>query len=128
MNDNYVRLARLFANLMIFRNIVVASIVKMRVILFVALLGFILSGCIKNNDYTPSPEATGEKIFKEACVQCHTPVSGNVMILRPEMANTGAIVERIKSGKGIGMPAFPNLTGDSAQSLAEYVLKNSIVR
>jgi len=101
---------------------------KMRVVLSLVLLGFVLSGCIRNNDYTPSPEASGEKIFKEACVQCHTPVSGSVMILKPEMANADAIMERVKNGKGIGMPAFPNLTGEPAQNLAEYVLRNSVTR
>ncbi|ABI60260.1 MULTISPECIES: c-type cytochrome [Nitrosomonas] len=103
----------------------------MKTILPVMLLGFVLfalGGCTRNNDYMPLSGATGEKIFKEACVQCHTPVSGNVMILRPEMANADAIMERVKNGKGIGMPAFPNLTGDSAQSLAEYVLINSVTR
>ncbi|MXS85095.1 cytochrome c [Nitrosomonas sp. HPC101] len=92
------------------------------------LLLFALSGCIRSNDYMPSSEATGEKIFKEACVQCHTPVSGNVMVLKSEMANADAIMERVKNGKGIRMPAFPNLTGDSAQRLAEYVLENSVAR
>lgn len=103
----------------------------MKTVLLVVLPGlmlFALGGCIRSNDYMPSPEATGEKIFKEACVQCHTPVSGNVMVLKPEMAHADAIIERVKSGKGIRMPAFPNLTGDSAQRLAEYVLENSATR
>ena len=101
---------------------------KMRVVLSLVLLGFVLSGCVRNNDYTPSPEASGEKIFKEACVQCHTPVNGSVMILKPEMANADAIMERVKNGKGIGMPAFSNLTGEPARNLAEYVLRNSVTR
>jgi len=102
--------------------------VKMRVGLSLMLLGFVLSGCIRNNDYMPSPEASGEKIFKEVCVQCHTPVSGSVMMLKPEMANADAIMERVKNGRGIGMPAFPNLTGEPAQNLAKYVLGNSVTR
>lgn len=88
----------------------------------------VLSGCSVNSDYLPSAGATGEKIFKEACVQCHTPVHGNVMILRAEVANPDAIIERIKYGKGLGMPAFPNLTGESAQSVAVYILENSTIR
>lgn len=61
-------------------------------------------------------------------MQCHTPVNGKVMILKPEMANKEAIIERVSNGKGFGMPAFPNLTKDSMQDLAEYVLKNSVTQ
>jgi mono/diheme cytochrome c family protein len=88
----------------------------------------VLSGCSVNSDYLPSTGAAGEKIFKEACVQCHSPVHGNVMILRTEVANPDAIIERIKYGKGFAMPAFPNLTGESAQSVADYILENSVIR
>jgi mono/diheme cytochrome c family protein len=88
----------------------------------------VLSGCSVNRDYLPSAGATGEKIFKEACVQCHTPVHGNVMILRAEVASPDAIKEKIKYGKGFGMPAFPNLRGEYAQSVADYILENSVIR
>lgn len=104
---------------------------KMKFVLFVVISGsllFALGGCARKNDYMPPAGATGEKIFKSACVQCHSPVSGKVMILRPEMANKEAIVERVRNGKGFGMPAFPNLTGDSVQSLVEYVLENSVTQ
>lgn len=107
------------------------NVVKMKFILSMILSGcllFTLGGCARKNDYMPPAGATGEKIFKEACVQCHTPVNGKVMILRPEIANKEAIVERVINGKGFGMPAFPNLTGDSVQNLAEYVLENSVTQ
>lgn len=108
-----------------------ANAVKMKFILFMILSGFLLftlGGCARKNDYMPPAGATGEKIFKGACVQCHTPVKGKVMILKPEMANKEAIIERVMNGKGFGMPAFPNLTGDSVQNLAEYVLENSVTQ
>lgn len=44
------------------------------------------------------------------------------------MASKEAIIEQIKNGKGFGMPAFPNLSGDAVQNLAEYVLENSVTR
>ncbi len=100
----------------------------MRIILSILLFGymlFMLSGCVRNSDYMPPAGATGEKIFKEACVQCHTPVMGKVMILRAETADREAIIERVRNGKGFRMPAFPNLRGDSVQNLADYVLENS---
>lgn len=103
----------------------------MKLILSMILSGcllFALGGCTRKSDYLPPIGATGEKIFKGACVQCHTPVNGKVMILRPEMASEEAIIERVMNGKGFGMPAFPNLTGDSVRNLAEYVLKNSVTR
>lgn len=108
------------------------DVVKMKLILSIMILSgcllFTLAGCVRKNDYMPPVGATGEKIFKGACVQCHTPVNGKVMILRSEMANKEAIIERVTNGKGFGMPAFPNLTGDSVQNLAEYVLENSVTR
>lgn len=95
------------------------------------LLGIIsvlvlVSGC--SDKYTPSTSATPESIFKEACVKCHNPINGKVMALSPEMANTAAIIERIKKGKGFGMPAFPNLTGETAEGLAQYILDNSVTK
>lgn len=96
--------------------------------LSLALAGYaliVLSGCAKNSDYMPSAGATGESIFKEACVNCHSPVNGKVMVLRPEVANSEAIIERVRNGKGFGMPAFPNLMGDSVQMLADYLLENA---
>lgn len=85
----------------------------------------VLSGCARNSDYMPSAGATGESIFKEACVSCHSPVNGNVMVLHAEMANSEAIIERVRNGKGFGMPAFPNLMGDSVQMLADYLIENA---
>lgn len=87
----------------------------------------LLSGCSKNQ-YTPAAGATPETIFNEACVKCHSPVNGKVMALSPEMANTAAIMERIKNGKGFGMPSFPNLTGNTAEGLAQYILDNSVTK
>lgn len=84
-----------------------------------------VGGCTRNSDYMPPAGATGESIFKEACAGCHSPVAGKVMLLRPEMANSEAIIERVRSGKGFGMPAFPNLMGDSVQLLADYLLENA---
>ena len=101
---------------------------KMRITLFAILsvcMMFVLGGCSRSSDYTPSAGNTGEEIFRDACAKCHSPVSDKVMVLKAEMANTKAITERVKNGKGFGMPAFPNLEGDSLQALADYVLENS---
>lgn len=84
----------------------------------------VLTGCSRDK-YMPTAGATPETIFKEACVKCHTPVNGKVMALSPEMANVDAIINRVRNGKGLAMPAFPNLMGDSVVDLAEYILENS---
>ncbi|SFM60398.1 c-type cytochrome [Nitrosomonas communis] len=87
----------------------------------------VLSGCSRDK-YMPEAGATPEIIFKEACAKCHSPVNGKVMALSPEMANKDAIIDRIRNGKGFGMPAFPNLMGDSVEGLAQYVLENSATK
>lgn len=48
------------------------------------------------------------------------------MNLSSEMANVNAITNKILTGS-IAMPAFPNIQGEPAQKLAEYVLDNSKV-
>lgn len=83
-----------------------------------------LSGCSRDK-YMPVAGATPETIFKEACARCHSPVNGKVMALSPEMANVDAIIDRVRNGKGLSMPAFPNLMGDSVVDLAQYILENS---
>jgi mono/diheme cytochrome c family protein len=93
-------------------------------LLLVGCALIVLSGCSRDK-YMPEAGATPEIIFKEACVKCHTPVNGKVMTLSPQMANVDAIIERVKYGKGISMPAFPNLMGDTIVDLAQYVLDNS---
>lgn len=83
-----------------------------------------LTGCTKSNDYMPPADASGETIFNAACVTCHKPDGGSVMMLSAKMANVDAIAHKVLTGS-MGMPAFPNLQGDPGKRLAEYVLSNS---
>ncbi|MCC2680804.1 MAG: Cytochrome c, class [Nitrosospira multiformis] len=46
------------------------------------------------------------------------------MILSEKMANKDAIIQKVQKGS-MGMTAFPNIQGEPAQRLAEYVLANS---
>lgn len=93
-------------------------------ILLVGCALIMLSGCSRDK-YMPVAGAPPETIFKEACVKCHSPVNGKVMALSPEMANVESIINRVRNGKGLAMPAFPNLMGDSVVDLAQYILENS---
>ncbi len=97
---------------------------KMNVALTASAL-FILVGCGASNDYTPPADATGENIFSTACTECHKPLSANVaMLLSESMANKEAITKKFQSGS-MRMPAFPNINGEAADRLAEYVLSHS---
>lgn len=84
-----------------------------------------LTGCAKTDTYTPAETASGEEIFSANCTKCHQPATdGKVMALSSKMATKEAIIEKVNKG-GMTMTSFPNITGEPAQRLAEYVLANS---
>lgn len=84
-----------------------------------------LIGCTKTDNYTPAATASGEEIFGLNCTKCHKPnTDGSVMVLNAAMANKDAIIKKVQGGS-MSMTAFPNITGEPADRLAEYVLANS---
>lgn len=83
-----------------------------------------INSCSKTDNYTPSDTISGEEIFNLNCTKCHKPEIDAVMRLSTEKTNKEAIVKKIQSG-GMTMPAYPNIKGESAERLAEYVLENS---
>lgn len=83
-----------------------------------------LAGCSKSDNYTPPENATGEDIFYSNCTKCHKPLTGSVMILSSAMTNKDAIIQKVQNGS-MKMPAFPNIKGEPAQRLAEFILENS---
>ena len=85
-----------------------------------------LSGCSRSNDFTATPDMSGEDIFKAACVECHSPKMGHVMLLNKDMNDADLIANQVLTGS-LSMPAFPNLQGEPAKKLAEYILANSQV-
>jgi len=87
-----------------------------------------LVGCGAGNDYTPPADATGERIFSTACTECHKPLKGDVaMILSEKVANKDALKNKFQNGS-MRMPAFPNIQGEAADRLADYLLANSEVK
>lgn len=97
---------------------------KMNLVLGVSALA-ILVGCGSGSDYTPAADASGEQIFSTACTECHKPVNADVAIIISEsVANKDAIINKVQSGS-MRMTAFPNIQGDAADRLAEYILANS---
>ncbi len=95
---------------------------KISVLLTVALVG--LAGCSKTDPYTPPENASGEDIFYASCSKCHKPEADRVMSLSSKMATREAIIEKVQKGS-MGMTAFPNIKGEAAERLAEFVLSNS---
>jgi cytochrome c551 len=94
-------------------------------LLLIAVASAGLIGCSKTDNYTPAETASGEDMFYANCTKCHKPeAAGNVMTLNTAVANKEAIIEKIQKGS-MGMPAFPNIKGESAQRLAEFILANS---
>jgi len=89
----------------------------------IAVVGLV--GCTKTDNYTPAPTASGEDIFNLNCTKCHKPnTDGSVMLVSAAMANKDAIIKKVQTGS-MSMAAFPNITGEPADRLAEYVLANS---
>jgi len=97
---------------------------KTTLLLAVSLLASLI-GCSKTDNYAPAENATGEDIFYANCTKCHKPeAAGSVMTLTSAMANKEAIIQKMHKGS-TSMPAFPNIKGEPAQRLAEFILANS---
>ncbi|MBK6618489.1 MAG: cytochrome c [Nitrosomonas sp.] len=88
----------------------------------IALSG--LAGCSKTDGYTPSATASGEEIFNMNCTGCHKPLSDGIIALSENMVTKDAIINKVQNGS-MRMTAFPNIQGEPADRLADYVLKNS---
>lgn len=90
----------------------------------ITLTGF-LSGC--SRDYTPAAAASGEDIFKGACMECHETIEGKDNIfyeLTAENKNIEFFSKKI-SGGSLLMPKFPNITADKLTAVSQYALDHS---
>ncbi|MCP3852328.1 MAG: cytochrome c [Gammaproteobacteria bacterium] len=88
----------------------------------------LLSGC--SRDYTPAAGASGEDIFKGACMECHEAIEGKENVfyeLKNEQKNAEFIADKISSGSLI-MPKFPNITGDSLKAVSQYAAEHSVTK
>lgn len=94
-------------------------------LLMIASTLAVLAGCAKTDDYKPAADISGEDIFVIACEKCHKPMrDGSIMSLGKDNANKDAIIKKIQNGS-LRMPSFPNIQGEAANRVAEYVLKHS---
>ena len=90
----------------------------------ITLSGFI-SGC--SRDYTPPETASGEDIYKAACMECHEAVEGKDNIfyeLSAENKNIEFFSKKVSSGSLL-MPKFPNISGDKLAAVSQYALDHS---
>jgi len=98
---------------------------KKLLLLTAATTTLLLSGC--SRDYTPAAGASGEDIFKGACMECHEAIEGKENIfyeLSSDKKNADFFAKRISSGSLL-MPKFPNITGDSLKAVSQYALEHS---
>ncbi len=94
-------------------------------LLLTASISLLLSACSK--DYTPAAGATGETIFKQACMECHEAIEGKDNIyyeLASDNKNIDFFQQKISSGSLI-MPKFPNITGEALTAVSQYALEHS---
>ncbi len=96
-----------------------------KLLLLTAGTTLLLAGC--SRDYTPVAGATGEDIFKGACMECHEAIEGKDNIfyeLSSEKKNADFFADKISSGSLI-MPKFPNITGDNLKAVSQYAVEHS---
>ncbi len=96
-----------------------------KLLLLTAATTILLAGC--SRDYTPAAGASGEDIFKAACMECHEAIEGRDNIfyeLSSDKKNADYFAKKISSGSLL-MPKFPNITGDSLKAVSQYALEHS---
>ena len=82
------------------------------------------TGCSVSNDFTPVAGNSGEEIFSNACIDCHTPEGSYIYDISPDSANVETISTIISKGEMV-MPAFPNIQGAELIAISEFVLSTN---
>ena len=78
-----------------------------------------------SRDYAPEANASGEQIYRAACMECHAPAAnGSIFILSGDHANAGYIAAQIKNGSLL-MPAFPKLSSDDLLKISSFAMEHS---
>lgn len=95
--------------------------------LTLAVAALAIAGCSKVNNYTPAAGASGEAIFKAACIECHKIEGGKIFELSADKASAAAITKKVTEG-GLMMPSFPGIKANELTGLGQYVIENSKVK
>ena len=99
-----------------------------KTLLFASSTILLLAGC--SRDYTPVAGATGEEIFKAACLECHEAIEGKENIyyeVSSDKKNAEFFAKKISSGSLL-MPKFPNVTGEALKAVSQYAAEHSVVK
>ena len=95
-------------------------------LLFAATSALLMAGC--SRDYTPPAGASGEEIFKAACIECHEAIEGKENMyyeIASDKRNAQFFANKISSGSLL-MPKFPNITGAGLKAVSQYAVEHSI--
>ena len=89
----------------------------------VAAAALSLTGCGGKEDYSPKAGTKPAKMFEQACAHCHGAEGGGkfgfLLALKDNHIPADVIADMVKNGSGI-MPAFPKLSDEQRQALAQY--------
>ena len=100
---------------------------QVKAYVFSAVIMLAINAC--SRDYSPPPTASGEKIFQEACAECHKADNkdnpGMIFALTAANANPTSIAQKIHTGSW-KMPNFPNINAESMSKLSDYVLTHNL--
>jgi len=84
-----------------------------------------LNGC--SREYAPDSGASGEQIYRAACMECHKPAdNGSIYSLKAKNANIAYITGKVSAGSLL-MPSFPNMKADDLAKISTYALEHSAV-
>lgn len=101
----------------------------MQLLTYIVFASLVITNSACSRNYTPTTDANGEKIFQEACAECHKAdnknAPGMIFALPPANANMEFIAKRLQTGS-LKMPKFPNISGDKLQQLSDYVLNHNL--
>ncbi len=99
---------------------------KISIRALLSLAAFSLAAC--SDDYTPKANATGKRIYLEACATCHAAEPGTTDMywtIDVKNANATYVAHKVHTGS-LTMPSFPNIKGAKMRQLGEFVLSHSL--
>ncbi len=96
----------------------------MKKTIFSGAVILIVSAC--SREYTPPANATGEQIYQQACLECHSADSktGAYFEIDEKLMTHDYVALRVNRGS-LMMPKFPNIKGKQMRVLSKFVLEHS---
>jgi len=93
----------------------------MMTLLFLTISLLFLDAC--SRQYAPDSQASGEQIYRSACLECHKPApNGSIFMLKAKQANLAYIGGKIHNGSLL-MPSFPHMNAADLKKVSMYALQ-----